>query len=132
MGGKKDKSEGLGRALVRQHNQKVRESKETGRALRLQNRRILESVIDVSDIDAVLEKAEEADRIYSLDNPFPDLHINLYVSIPISTFAQRQIVSLMPFYVLTIFVMAKSLAFRLREQVLENLGTGMWVWKRVK
>lgn len=77
MGGKKEKSEGLGRALVRQHNQMVRESKEKGRALRLQNRRALESVIDVSDVDAVLEKAEEADRIYSLDNPDPNLLIDL-------------------------------------------------------
>lgn len=100
MGGKKDKSEGLGRALVRQHNKMVRESKEKGRALRLQNRRVLESVTDVSDIDAVLEKAEEADRIYSRDNPAPNLLINLYVSIPNSTFSRRKIVSWMPFYVL--------------------------------
>ncbi|XP_010941628.1 GTPase LSG1-1 isoform X1 [Elaeis guineensis] len=84
MGGRKDKSEGLGRALVRQHNQMVRESKEKGRALRLQNRRVLESVTDVSDIDAVLEKAEEADRVYSLDNPAPNLLINLDVGLETS------------------------------------------------
>lgn len=75
MGGKKGSSDGLGRALIKQHNQMVRESKEKGRALHLQQRRVLESITDVSDIDAILEKAAEADRVYSSDNP--NLHINL-------------------------------------------------------
>ncbi|WOL08937.1 GTPase LSG1-2 [Canna indica] len=66
MGGKKGASDGLGRSLIRQHNQMVRQSKEKGRAL-LQQRRVLESVTDVSDIDAILEMASEADRVYSSD-----------------------------------------------------------------
>ncbi|RWW84555.1 hypothetical protein BHE74_00006821, partial [Ensete ventricosum] len=78
MGGKKGGSDGLGRALIKQHNQMVRESKEKGRALRLEQRRVLESVTEVSDIDAILEKAAEADRVYSFDNPSPHVLINLY------------------------------------------------------
>lgn len=78
MGGKKDRSEGLGRALMRQHNKMVQESKEKGRAIHRQQKKFLESVIDVSDIDAVLEKAEEADRNYSIGNAASsDVLINL-------------------------------------------------------
>lgn len=79
MGGKKGGSDGLGRALIKQHNQMVRQSKEKGRALRLEQRRVLESVTEVSDIDSILEKAAEADRVYSFDNPSPHVLINLYV-----------------------------------------------------
>ncbi|MQL84191.1 hypothetical protein Taro_016697, partial [Colocasia esculenta] len=49
---------GLGRALVRHHNQMVQHSKEKGVALRdLQRRQkpVLESVTEISDIDAILE-----------------------------------------------------------------------------
>ncbi|KAG6498665.1 GTPase LSG1-1-like [Zingiber officinale] len=77
MGGNKGPSDGLGRALIKKHKRMVRESKEKGLALHLQQRRVLESVIDVSDIDAILEKAAEADRIYSFDNPSANLLINL-------------------------------------------------------
>ncbi|CAL9061037.1 unnamed protein product [Musa banksii] len=77
MGGKKGGSDGLGRALIKQHNQMVRQSKEKGRALRLEQRRVLESVTEVSDIDSILEKAAEADRVYSFDNPSPHVLINL-------------------------------------------------------
>ncbi|KAG6483290.1 hypothetical protein ZIOFF_059934 [Zingiber officinale] len=77
MGGKKGAADGLGRALIKNHNQMVRDSKEKGRALHLQQRRVLESVTDVSDIDAVLEKAAEADRVYSFDNPSANVLINI-------------------------------------------------------
>ncbi|URE15628.1 Large subunit GTPase 1 [Musa troglodytarum] len=80
MGGKKGGSDGLGRALIKQHNQMARQSKEKGRALRLEQRRVLESVTEVSDIDAILEKAAEADRVYSFDNPSPHVLINLDAS----------------------------------------------------
>uniref|UniRef100_A0A804JTD5 CP-type G domain-containing protein n=1 Tax=Musa acuminata subsp. malaccensis TaxID=214687 RepID=A0A804JTD5_MUSAM len=80
MGGKKGGSDGLGRALIKQHNQMVRQSKEKGRALRLEQRRVLESVTEVSDIDSILEKAAEADRVYSFDNPSPHVLINLDAS----------------------------------------------------
>ncbi|KAH0455583.1 hypothetical protein IEQ34_015615 [Dendrobium chrysotoxum] len=77
MGGSKDKSGGLGRALVRKHNQMVQQSKEKGHALRLQQRKFLESVTDISDIDAVVEQAEEAALLYSAENPAPTLRIDL-------------------------------------------------------
>eukprot|EP00262_Sarcandra_glabra_P018088 TRINITY_DN6402_c0_g1_i1.p1 TRINITY_DN6402_c0_g1~~TRINITY_DN6402_c0_g1_i1.p1 ORF type:complete len:638 (+),score=126.49 TRINITY_DN6402_c0_g1_i1:203-1915(+) len=37
----------------------------------------MESVTEVNDIDAVIEQAEEADRVYSIDNPIPNLLIKL-------------------------------------------------------
>ncbi|XP_074570718.1 GTPase LSG1-2-like [Curcuma longa] len=77
MGGKKGAADGLGRALIKHHNQMVRDSKEKGRALHLQQRRVLESVTDVGDIEAVLEKAAEADRVYSFDNPSANVLINI-------------------------------------------------------
>lgn len=78
MGGKKEKSTkgGVGRALVRHHNQMVQQSKDKTRALR-HERRVLESVTDVTDIDAVLQQADEADKLYSADNPVPDLLVNM-------------------------------------------------------
>lgn len=83
MGGNKNKSEGLGRALIRQHNQQVQQSKDRSKALR-QQRRVLESVTEVTDIEAVIEQAEEADRIYSGGNPVPNLLINLDSDAPVS------------------------------------------------
>jgi large subunit GTPase 1 len=66
-GGKKEKGEGLGRALIRQRNKAAAAVKERGDALAHARRRAqpLESVIEVSDIDAVLERAAEADRLHS-------------------------------------------------------------------
>ncbi|KAK3140265.1 hypothetical protein QOZ80_5AG0398350 [Eleusine coracana subsp. coracana] len=64
-GGKKEKGEGLGRALIRQRNKAAAAAKERGEALAFARRRAapLESVIDVSDIDAVLQRAAEADQL---------------------------------------------------------------------
>lgn len=74
--GKGEKT-GLGRALVRHHNQMVQENKEKGRIYRGQNKKVLESVTDVSDIDAVIEQADEAHRFFSDNNPPVNVLINL-------------------------------------------------------
>ncbi|KAG0467748.1 hypothetical protein HPP92_017076 [Vanilla planifolia] len=76
MGGIKEKSGGLGRALIRKHSQMVQQSKEKGLALRLQQRKVIESVTDISDIDAAVEQAEEAALLYSSENPGPILRID--------------------------------------------------------
>lgn len=64
-GGKKEKGEGLGRALIRQRNKAAAAAKERGEALAFARRRAapLESIIDVSDIDAVLQRAAEGDQL---------------------------------------------------------------------
>ncbi|KAL7127050.1 hypothetical protein ABFS83_14G228300 [Erythranthe nasuta] len=67
----------LGRALVRQHNQMVQQSKEKGRYYRSQHKKVLESVTEISDIEAVIEQADEAHRLYSAVNPPGKLTINL-------------------------------------------------------
>lgn len=74
--GKNEKS-GLGRSLVKHHNQMIQQSKDKGRFYHRQQKRFLESVTEVGDIEAVIEQAEEADRIYTIDNPLPNLLINL-------------------------------------------------------
>uniref|UniRef100_A0A0D9ZB28 CP-type G domain-containing protein n=1 Tax=Oryza glumipatula TaxID=40148 RepID=A0A0D9ZB28_9ORYZ len=64
-GGRKDRGEGLGRALTRQRNKAAAAAKERGHALALARRarQPLESVIEVSDIDAVLQRAAEEDLL---------------------------------------------------------------------
>ncbi|RXI09728.1 hypothetical protein DVH24_014410 [Malus domestica] len=74
--GKNEKT-GLGRALVRQHNQLVQQTKEKGLMYKRQQKKVLESVTEVSDIDAIVEKADEADRLFSLDHAAPNLLIDL-------------------------------------------------------
>ncbi|KAG6415205.1 hypothetical protein SASPL_122610 [Salvia splendens] len=59
----------LGRALVKHHNQMIRETKEKGKLYRSQHKKVLESVTEVSDIEAVIEHADEAHRLYSSLNP---------------------------------------------------------------
>lgn len=78
--GKNGKSE-LGRALVRQHNQMIQQSKEKGRFYRNQHKKVLESVTEVTDIDAIIQQEDdEADRIFITNNtPTPHLPIRLYV-----------------------------------------------------
>lgn len=76
MRGSKAKSGGLGRALIRQHNNLIQQTKEKGAAIRSQERRVLQSITEVSDIDAVLQQAEETGRLYAVGNPAPKL-INL-------------------------------------------------------
>jgi hypothetical protein len=58
----------------------VQQSKEKGGAYKAQQKKVLESVTEVSDIEAVIEQAEEADRVFSLDHPVPNLLISLCVA----------------------------------------------------
>ena len=76
--GKNDKT-GLGRALVKQHNQMIQQSKEKGRTYRSQHKKVLESVTEVSDIEAVIQQADEAERLFSADHPVPNVLIKMYV-----------------------------------------------------
>ncbi|KAJ8439341.1 hypothetical protein Cgig2_022478 [Carnegiea gigantea] len=73
--GKGEKT-GLGRALVKHHNQMIQQAKEKGRFYKTHNKKVLQSITDVSDIDAVIEQAEEADRIFTADNPIPHLLVD--------------------------------------------------------
>ncbi|POO01371.1 Circularly permuted (CP)-type guanine nucleotide-binding (G) protein [Trema orientale] len=77
--GKNEKT-GLGRALVKQHNQMIQESKEKGRFYKNQHKKVLESVTEVTDIDAIIEQAEEADRLFSLNSFEPNVPIALDAS----------------------------------------------------
>ncbi|EPS69322.1 hypothetical protein M569_05444, partial [Genlisea aurea] len=61
----KNEKTGLGRALVKHHNQMMQQSKEKGKYYRSQQKKILESVTDVNDIEAVIEAADEANRFLS-------------------------------------------------------------------
>lgn len=67
----------LGRALVKHHNQMIQQSKEKGQFYRSHNKKVLESVTEVSDIEAVIEEADEAYRLFSAVNPPAKLPINL-------------------------------------------------------
>ncbi|KAI4304792.1 hypothetical protein MLD38_040261 [Melastoma candidum] len=68
--GKNEKT-GLGRVLVKHHNQMIQQSKEKGRFLRNQHKKVRESIADVSDIDAVIHSAEESDRFSDLPHASP-------------------------------------------------------------
>ncbi|KAL4578566.1 hypothetical protein LXL04_014691 [Taraxacum kok-saghyz] len=74
--GKSDKSS-LGRALVKHHNHMIQESKEKGLVYYKQHKKVLESVTDVRDIDAVIQEADEDVRLYSADNPTVNTLIDL-------------------------------------------------------
>ncbi|KAK1440952.1 hypothetical protein QVD17_06787 [Tagetes erecta] len=66
--GKNEKT-ALGRALVKHHNHKIQESKEKGQLYYKQHKKILESVTEVADIDAVIQQADDDVRLFSPDNP---------------------------------------------------------------
>ncbi|GAB2274539.1 GTPase LSG1-2 [Dionaea muscipula] len=76
--GKNEKT-GLGRALVKQHNQMIQQSKEKGIIYRESNRKkVLESITDINDIDAVIQQAEESERLFAaVENPIPNILIDL-------------------------------------------------------
>nr|GMD67352.1 GTPase LSG1-2 [Ipomoea batatas] len=74
--GKGDKT-GLGRALVKHHNQMIQQTKEKGRFYRNQHKKVLESVTEVNDIDAVIDQADEAQRLFSDRHPPVNLLIKL-------------------------------------------------------
>ncbi|KAK7324825.1 hypothetical protein VNO77_28696 [Canavalia gladiata] len=67
--GKNQKS-GVGRALVKQHNQMVQQSKEKGH---LYKKKVLESFTEISDIDAIIEQADQPQPLF----PTPPRPINL-------------------------------------------------------
>lgn len=63
--GKNEKTS-LGRALVKHHNHAIQETKEKGKHYKSQNKKVLESVTEVSDIEAIIEQAEEAERLFAI------------------------------------------------------------------
>ncbi|VYS53658.1 unnamed protein product [Arabidopsis thaliana] len=63
--GKNEKTS-LGRALVKHHNHMIQETKEKGKSYKDQHKKVLESVTEVSDIDAIIEQAEEAERLFAI------------------------------------------------------------------
>ncbi|WJX49978.1 GTPase LSG1-2 [Trifolium repens] len=76
--GKNQKTE-LGRALVKQHNQMIQQTKEKGR---IYKKKFLESFTEVSDIDAIIEQADEdheQQELLDLPLPPPTSRINLDV-----------------------------------------------------
>lgn len=87
--GKNEKA-GLGRALVKHHNQMIQQSKEKGRFYRNQHKKVLESITDVNDIDAVIEQADEAERLFGLGNPVPNILIDLDTSSNTSEFTPEE------------------------------------------
>ncbi|CAH8341896.1 unnamed protein product [Eruca vesicaria subsp. sativa] len=72
--GKNEKTS-LGRALVKHHNHAIQETKEKGK--HYQNKKVLESVTEVSDIDAIIEQAEEAERLFHHDESATPVPINM-------------------------------------------------------
>lgn len=78
--GKSEKTK-LGRALVKHHNQMIQQSKEKGRFYKGLHKKVLMSVTDVSDIDAVIQQSEESDLLLSVAADSPNLPINLYAII---------------------------------------------------
>ncbi|KFK33535.1 hypothetical protein AALP_AA5G026000 [Arabis alpina] len=67
--GKNKKKTSLGRALVKHHNQTIHETNEKSK--------VLESVTEVSDIDAIIEKADEADRNFPIHHNSDSPIINM-------------------------------------------------------
>uniref|UniRef100_A0A7N0RIK3 CP-type G domain-containing protein n=1 Tax=Kalanchoe fedtschenkoi TaxID=63787 RepID=A0A7N0RIK3_KALFE len=59
----------LGRSLVKHMNQVTLQNKEKVRMYNKQNKKVLESVTEVTDIEAVLEQAEESQRFFSSEHP---------------------------------------------------------------
>ncbi|XP_050223757.1 GTPase LSG1-1-like [Mercurialis annua] len=77
--GKSEKTQ-LGRSLVKHHNQMIQQSKEKGRFYNSLHKKILESITDTTDIEAVIEQAEDADRLFSLRHSDPNQPISLDTS----------------------------------------------------
>lgn len=85
--GKNEKT-GLGRALVKQHNQMIQQSKEKGGLYRKQNKKVLESFTEISDIEAIVEKSDSdadadagADAVSLLSFNFPPPSIPITLSV---------------------------------------------------
>ncbi|ESQ36045.1 hypothetical protein EUTSA_v10007194mg [Eutrema salsugineum] len=81
----------LGRSLVKHHNHMIQESKDKGKYYKNLQKKVLESVTEVSDIDAIIEQAEEAERLFTINhsNTTP-LPINLDTNSSSSTVAAEE------------------------------------------
>ncbi|KAJ0250703.1 GTPase LSG1-2 [Hirschfeldia incana] len=81
----------LGRSLVKHHNHMIQESKDKGKYYKNLQKKVLESVTEVSDIDAIIEQAEEAERLFTINhsNTTP-LPINIDTSSSSSTIAAEE------------------------------------------
>ncbi|KAL0650989.1 hypothetical protein Bca4012_093680 [Brassica carinata] len=81
----------LGRSLVKHHNHMIQESKDKGKYYKNLQKKVLESVTEVSDIDAILEQAEEAERLFTINhsNTTP-LPINVDTQSSSSTIAAEE------------------------------------------
>ncbi|KFK43162.1 hypothetical protein AALP_AA1G087900 [Arabis alpina] len=81
----------LGRSLVKHHNHMIQESKEKGQYYKNLQKKVLESVTEVSDIDAIIEQAEEAERLFTINhsNTTP-LPINVDTNSSSSTIAAEE------------------------------------------
>lgn len=73
----KNQKTALGRALVRNHNQMIEQYKEKGRFYRNQDKKVLESVTEISDIEAVIGNSDDADLLSTLSHPSPSVPIRL-------------------------------------------------------
>ncbi|XP_061353652.1 GTPase LSG1-1-like [Gastrolobium bilobum] len=72
--GKNQKS-GLGRSLVKQHNQMVQQNKEKGYSYQ---KKVLESFTEISDIDAIIEQTEHSQPLFdATHHSLPNRLINL-------------------------------------------------------
>ena len=86
MGKNESHKTGLGRALVKQHNKMVQQTKDKNRFYK---KKFLESFTEVSDIDAILEQSEEPQQPNFVPDgaAAPSLVINLWVSVCPSNFS---------------------------------------------
>uniref|UniRef100_A0A2P2KFT6 CP-type G domain-containing protein n=2 Tax=Rhizophora mucronata TaxID=61149 RepID=A0A2P2KFT6_RHIMU len=66
--GKSEKT-GLGRALVKHHNHMIQQSKEKGLFYRSLHKKVLQSVTDVSNIDAVVEQSDDSFSVHGHSLP---------------------------------------------------------------
>ena len=76
--GKSEKT-GLGRSLVKHHNNMIQQSKDKGKVYKSLQKKVLESVTEVTDIEAVIEQADEAELLYSNDKASLNPKIDMYV-----------------------------------------------------
>ena len=81
--GKSEKT-GLGRSLVKKHNNMIQQSKDKGKVYKSLQKKVLESVTEVTDIEAVIEQADEAELLYSNDKASLNPKIDMYVPFSLS------------------------------------------------
>lgn len=74
--GKSEKT-GLGRSLVKHHNNMIQQSKDKGKVYKTLQKKVLESVTEVTDIEAVIEQADEAELLYSTEKASLNVKIDM-------------------------------------------------------